>query len=145
MGPTPADWARLNARLAADTKASVDPHLEPGEEALVHQPLRPKGGRWSMLSFPRIEVTPPVEFPKQVVLAVTPRRFLVVTHHVYTGEDAALVIARPLDEVGSVERARATASVALSWSAGGTQFTVWVNPWMAKMIAAALQPEPAAA
>ena len=143
MGPTPGDWARLNARLAADTKASVDPHLEPGEEALVHQPLRPKGGRWSVLTFPRIEVTPSVELPQQCILAVTPRRFLVVTHHLYTGEPMGMAVTCPLDEVRSVERARALASVALSWSAGGRQYTVWVNSSMAKQIAQALQPEAA--
>ena len=139
---SPPNLSRLSAKNAAATSAAVEPHLEPGEQALVEQPVRPKGGWRSLLTFPRIQVTPPtVELPGLGVFAVTPRRFLLVSYHPGTDEATALVATRPLDEVRDVRVAGAVVAKELSFTTGGARYTLWVNPSMAKKIAQALQPE----
>lgn len=140
MSPTVGDWQRLSHANAAAAHGSVEPHLESGEEVLVIVPVRPKGGWASTLTFARLEVTPAaVELAKLCVLAVSSRRFLVVSHHVYTGDPIVMLIAGPLDEVRSVRRARALGSTELSWTAGGTQYVLWANGRCAKQVARALQ------
>lgn len=139
-GPTPGDWARFDKRNVDATHASVEPHLEPGEEALVEQPVRPMEGRMSLLTFPRIEVTPAAfVLPSVGVFVVTPRRFLIVVYERASGEPIRLVDSRPLEDVRSVERTRAFLSTKVSWTADGMHYAVWANPWMAKRIAATLE------
>jgi len=143
VSPTPGDWARLSDANAAAAHASVELHLEAGEEALVIVPVRPKGGWASTLTFARLEVTPAaVELPELCALAVSSRRFLVVSHDPAADHQSALLVARPLDEVRSVRLARALGATELSWTAGGTRYALWANGSTAKQVAQALQPGP---
>jgi hypothetical protein len=141
QAPSPSQMRAPNAD--ADRRAregSVKPHLEPGEEALVIQPVRPKGGRWSTLTFPRLEVTPAVvKLPKLSLLAVSARRFLIVSHDPATDAPSAMLISGSIDEVRSVRRARALGATEVSWTAGGTQYVVWAIRSRAKQIEQALQ------
>ena len=141
-GPSPAQWARFHARNEARTNASVQPHLEPGEEVRVIQGLR-RDGKWvRRLRFPRLAVTPATsELPKNCVFVVTSRRFLVVSHD-YTRDDhvSQVVITAPLDEVRSVQLTRGWADTEVNWTARGTQYSVWMNKVYGQRTAEALQP-----
>ena len=137
-----AGLIRLSQRNAAATQRAVEPHLEPGEEPLVLQPVRPMSGRWGALRFPRLGIEPAVvELPEQCVFAVTADRFLVVSYPYPTDEPTELVLARPLGDVRDLQRGRAFGAKELSFTAGGARYVLWVNGHMAKLITEALQPQ----
>lgn len=137
---------RLSETNAAATLGSVEPHLETGEDVLAIVPVRPKGGRWSTLWGPRIEMTPAtVELPKSCTVAVTSHRFLVVSYPLGSDDPSTMLVTRPLDEVRDVRLARVLGARKLSWTAGGTQYQLWMNKRTAKEFAQALQPKMAAA
>lgn len=140
QGPSVGAWIRLNQGFDAAARRSVEPHLDPGEEVQLIQPVRPRAGRWSKLTFPRLEVTPAtVALPGLCVFAVSSRRFFVVSHDLAEDHVSTLVTGGRLEDVRSVELARGLAAHEVTWIADGARYALWANGKMAKQITEALQ------
>ena len=138
-GPTSGDWKRLSDNNARRAQESVDPFLEPGEEVVALAAVRRKGRLASALKFPCLEVTPAtVELPKLCVVAVSSRRFLVVANSITGDHEKQLLAAGQLDEVRAARVTPARAITEVSWTAGGTQYLLWLNGRTAEEFAQAL-------
>jgi hypothetical protein len=121
-------------------RRSLAPHLEAGEEVVVFTAIRERGGPWSTLMGPRIEVTPAsVELPELCAFAVTSRRVLVVSHEIGGTDDSAMLMSHPLGEVQSLRMGRVRGAKEVRWSAGGSEYAVSTNGRFVKQVAQALQ------
>jgi len=130
----------ISAANEAAQHRSVQPHLESGEEVVILTQVWPKGGKWSTLWQPRFQVTPAgPAVPKPSVVAVSSRRFLVVSHTTGGDDASTLLFSGALDDVRSVQLARALGQHELSWEADARRYTLWVNKPYAKQVAQALQ------
>jgi hypothetical protein len=135
--------SRISEANEAATRAALRPHLDPEEEVAAFVAARPKAGKLSTMWGPRIEVTPgPIELPELCALAISARRFFIVSQPRDTDEGSRLLYTVPLDAVRSVQVAPARGAKELSWTANGARYVLWSDRRVVTQFAEALQSRP---
>ena len=135
MSDTFAGVARISAKNEAASLRCLMSHLGAGEEVVVQTAVRPDRGWAKRLRFARVSVEPAVvDLPDPTVVAVTTRRFLLVTHSYADEPETDVLLAAPLEAVETARREGA----AVVWTAEGMQYALWTNGRFAKQVEAAL-------